>query len=114
MNRRALKLDSVGPVIATRLLSLARDKKAVQAITVRLGRPKRMPGTSDYYCPYQIAGIGSEKIKYVAGIDAFQAIQLAMGRIGTDLWALNQECQGKLRWEGDERGGLGFPTPHGT
>jgi hypothetical protein len=110
----ALKLDSVGPVIATRLLSLVRDKKTTQEITVRLGQPKHMPDTSDYYCPYQILGIGSEKIKYAAGIDAFQAIQLAMGRIGADLWALNQECSGQLRWEGDEHGDVGFPTPAGT
>lgn len=109
-----LKLDSVGPVMATRRVSLTDGKRTTQEITIKLGRPKRMPGAADYYCPYQIAGIGSEKIKYAAGIDAFQAIQLAMGRIGTDLWALNQECQGKLRWEGDERGDLGFPTPHGT
>lgn len=67
-----------------------------------------MPGTLDYYCPYQIAGVGSGKVKYAAGIDAFQAIQLAMQRIGTDLSVLNRECGGKLRWEGDEDGGLGF------
>jgi hypothetical protein len=46
-----------------------------------------------------------------SGIDSIQALQLSMAAIGAILFHLNQERGGKLRWDGDENGDLGFPTP---
>ncbi|KKK88935.1 hypothetical protein LCGC14_2738170, partial [marine sediment metagenome] len=37
-----------------------------------------------------------------------QAMQLAFKRIPVLLLLLNKEFEGKLRWEGDETGDLGF------
>ena len=44
------------------------------------------------------------------GVDAFQAMQLAMQFIGGTLMQLNRKNDGRLRWECDEQGGFGFPV----
>jgi hypothetical protein len=76
-----------------------------------LGKPKQLPDHSDYYCSYQIKGAGDEKVRYSCGIDAFQALQLAIRTLGVELEVLNKDLGGKLEWEGDEKGWLGFPDP---
>jgi hypothetical protein len=101
-------IKNIEEVIATRSI-LVKDKE--KKITIIIGKPKQFPDTPDYYCPYQILGIGDEKIRYAAGIDAVQAIQLAMVMIGSDLYTLKEATTGQLRWKGDEKGDLGFPAP---
>lgn len=106
----ALILDNVGEVVASRSLMLLKDHAATSEVLVLLGKPEKLPDHTDYFCPYQIRGAGSERIKYACGVDAFQALRLALIAIGTELEALNEELGGKLRWHCDEKGGLGFPT----
>jgi Domain of unknown function (DUF6968) len=55
--------------------------------------------------------MGSEKMRCAYGIDAFQAIQLAMTAIGGFLKSLCESEGSKLQWEGDEGGDLGFLSP---
>ena len=78
-------------------------------VLVLLGKPKQLPDHCDFYCPYQINGAGSETVRYMCGIDAFQALQLAIKALAADLEVLNEHLRGNLRWEGDENGWLGFP-----
>ncbi len=101
-----MQLKDIGVQIASRELD-ANGKKVV----VVIGRPEKFPDGEDYYCPYQIVGIGSERVKYAGGIDAVQALQLALKKIGTDLYT-SQEAQAKqLLWAGGEPGDFGFPVP---
>lgn len=75
-------------------------------------KTSRVYGT-DYYCPVQVES-GSDEggdVLFSAGIDSVQALQLAMKLVGGILERLNQETGGKLRWDGDENGDLGFPIP---
>jgi hypothetical protein len=104
-----MKLDSVGDVIAVRRFSLANEP--TRAIVVKMGKPQPLPKAlgDDHFCPIQITGAGSENVKYAAGVDAFQSIELALKQIGALLAALNREHEGQLRWECDEHGDLGFP-----
>jgi hypothetical protein len=109
-----MQLKSVGEVIATRTLFFASDK--TRKVLVRMGKPQPLPDAvgalgSDHYCPFQITGIGDEKVRYGAGVDAFQSLELGLKMIGTSLAYLNREHNGELRWDGDESGGLGFPFP---
>ena len=104
-----MKLDDVGEIIAIRKLSLLGDDGETSQVLVLLGMPKQSPGYPDYYCPYQFKGAGSEAVIYMCGIDAFQALQLAMRSLGSELDVLNGRLGGNLRWEGDEKGWLGFP-----
>jgi len=66
-------------------------------------------------CPYQILGTGDEKVRYAGGVDAVQALQLAMEKIGAELYfKLDRQLGGKLRWEAGQQGDLGFPLPPGV
>jgi hypothetical protein len=106
-----MKLDSVGETIATRTFSLLSESDAPSEALALLGKPKQLPDHCDWYCPYQIKGAGDEKVRYMCGIDAFQALQLAIRSLGVELEVLNKDLGGKLQWEGDGEGWLGFPDP---
>jgi hypothetical protein len=78
-----------------------------------MGKPQPFPDSKesdDTYCPYQITGAGDQRVRYAAGVDAFQAIELALKMIGADLSNLNRGLNGRLCWECDQSGGLGFPV----
>jgi hypothetical protein len=103
-----MKAAEMGHVIAIRKLFLVDNPTA--DIVVKLGKPQPTPGENDWFCTTQIVGIGNERIDATYGIDAFQALQLAMKWIGSTLSRLNELSGNKLRWEGDETGGFGFPS----
>ncbi len=103
------KPEHVGQVIAERKLTALDSSEASDGVRVFLGKPERLPDRPDFYCPFQILGVGSDKVRCAYGIDAFQAIQLAMSAIGVFLTELNESEGSRLRWEGDEGGWLGFP-----
>jgi hypothetical protein len=106
-----MQLESVGEVIAIRTLFLANDPS--RKVLVKMGKPQPLPDAlgDDHYCPFQITGLGSERVTYAAGVDAFQSLELGLNMISSKLAFLNREHNGQLRWECDEHGGLGFPIP---
>ncbi len=102
----------LGEVIATRELNLREVGGSDRKVSVRIGKPSPFSDGRDYSCPFQIAGIGDEKIRFGVGIDSVQALQSVMTMVGAYLFALNKSHNGGLNWEGDEHGDLGFPTPN--
>jgi hypothetical protein len=101
-----MKLDSVGQVLGGRIL----DLKDGRAVNVVMGMPQRFPdGNDDYFCPFQIIGIGDERIRYGAGVDPFQAIWLTLQMIGSYLYTSPEAEGGALTWLGQVN--LGFPVP---
>jgi len=98
-------------IIAQRELTWLRADGSNTKVSVLLGKPVRVADSSNCECPYQITGIGSHKVRRACGVDAFQAIELALLMIGADLEALRKSLDGTLHWEGDDTGGLGFPIP---
>ena len=103
-------LDDLGEIIAVRDLYIAEEGKADRKIQVSVGKPQSFADAGGYYCPFQIIGVGGEEIKYAAGVDAMQSLQLVMVIIGATLQHLNGEAGARLRWEGSGEGDLGFPT----
>jgi hypothetical protein len=61
-------------------------------------------------CAYEIDWPAGLQRKLASGVDALQAMHLALQRIGTDLYTSNEHLEGRLRWKkvGD---GYGFPVP---
>jgi hypothetical protein len=120
-----MKQNSLGVIIARRRLCW--PGKEGNKITVLIGKPRPFPESKrfphrDYYCPYQIVGVGDQKTRYAAGVDAVQALQLVFTAIGIDLQLINKRRSSPLRWlvedqvlEGhDYFNNCGFPeTPQG-
>lgn len=93
----------LGQVIAERALHSA---ELPEGITVRIECPQKTEH-GDFVTPYQMIGIGEEKVRYGAGVDAVQALQLAFQKLGAEIQFGLKEYN--LRWlDGDD---AGFPTP---
>jgi len=73
----------------------------------KVGHARQFPDATGYYAPFQVTGVGSVNVRYAGGIDAIQAIQLAMKMIGAYLSMLTNEG-GDLSWEGGDNG-ISFP-----
>lgn len=93
---------ALGPIIAERILTVVGSKARVH---VRLGKPKKDRASGDYTCPFIIDGLGERTVQQASGIDAMQALQLAMQAIRKALLPYAK----RLRWVGSQPGGLGFP-----
>jgi hypothetical protein len=98
----------LGSVIAERQLHYRDTDTGHRVIRILLGAPQQSVGSDDWYCPFQIVGVGSEKVRAVYGIDAFQALQLVMLIIGASLPARNEQV--RLWWLEESEVDLGFPV----
>ena len=99
-----MKVD-LGTVIAERRLRVSGQPEL--DVRVRIGAPRPYPDERDYYCPYQVVGIGKQKVKYAGGVDALQALELAVWILPTELDALRQAHPG-LGWLDASEGDYGF------
>ncbi len=105
------KLKDVGEIIAERALILEHRGKRRKKVTIRLGKPQVFPdGHPDYFCPYQILGLGEDEVRFAGGLDAFQAIQMVLIGIAIDLNRYRRKFGQGLYWleKGDN---LGFAKP---
>ena len=101
-----MELDDVGVVIAERQLELEDDRR----VSVLIGKPLRYPEEDDFYCPFQITGIGNGKVRYACGIDTVQALVLTLNIIAAELYTSDEARSGKLTWWGQRN--LGIPVNH--
>jgi len=97
--------------IATRTFLLNGNESVIAKIWQPFPDPESNSGT-DYKCNIQILGIGDEKIRYAVGVDQFQALVLAMQRLGTLLYCSNEYKSGALQWL--DMHDLGIPMPTGA
>ena len=96
---------TLGTVVAERQLNLV-DQPTTD-VRVRIGMPQPFPGSrGDYYCPYQITGVGAEKVKYVGGVDSLQALEMVLLILPAELEVLARKHA--LRWEDAPVGEFGF------
>lgn len=95
--RRTAKGPRLGVLIGTRALVDIESKR--KPVIVRLGRPRRVPG-GDWACAYHISRLGSRKIQYAYGIDAIQALLMAIEGIRVAL----ERSGRQFSWAGGEPG----------
>ena len=102
-----MNFDSLGEIIATRMLYLVDEHGRKRPVSVFIGKPEPSEDASGYKCPYQVIGIGSQETFLARGSDSIQALQSALTLAGTVLQRLNEEVGGGLVWNGSS-GDLGF------
>ena len=100
----------IGEVIAERKLRLRRGNGDLD-VCVTLGKPNPGKDRGEFYCFYCIDIGGKKKISHGCGVDGFQALQLAMQRIGIDLSIIQRNESGEFVWADGDPGITGFPFP---
>jgi hypothetical protein len=105
---KVMELPILGQVIAERKYVLSTALGSKEEIVVRLGAPQQSLDRSDFFCPFEIVGFGTTKIKCGFGIDAFQALRLTMKMIGLELHFFRQRY-GMGFYLSEQSDDLGFP-----
>ena len=78
-------------------------------ISVAIGKPQKLPNSSDFFCPYKLTAFNKEDIRNIFGIDGFQAIHLAFKTIDAELRRIIQKKSVELEWAGRSFSDLTFP-----
>lgn len=79
-------------------------------VVVRLGFPKQRPSDGRFECAVEIDKGTTCYTRYMNGVDALEALQLAIVMIGTRLKGINDDSPEPLTWMRGERTDLGVPT----
>ena len=87
----------LGRIIAERRLRDAEDPS--REVRLLIGEPREFPDTPnrDYYCPLQVVGVGAERVLCIGGVDAVQALELAVLILPSVLENLRKDHPG-LGW----------------
>ncbi|HEX5705295.1 MAG TPA: hypothetical protein VFX97_19000 [Pyrinomonadaceae bacterium] len=104
-----MEFDSVGEIIASRMLYLIDEQGHKRPVSVFVGKPQPSHSDPGYECPFQIIGLGNQNAHAGHGHDSIQALNSALTLLGAQLHHLNDEVGGRLAWEGGAPGELGFP-----
>jgi len=102
---RVIRPEALGEVVAERQLVIACADGAVLDVVVRVGRPVPMDGGDslavDCWCPVQvIVGAAPRAVRTIGGVDAMQALQIAIAVADDELALIEGELTGKLAWQG--------------
>lgn len=89
-----MKLEKIDSVIAKRILK-AKDGREIEVV---FGRPEKFPDDDDFYCPFQIIGLGDEKVRYAGGVDSMQALILALKKLSYYVTSLDEVTKGEVQW----------------
>jgi len=84
-------MNTTTNVIAERVLACVPDPK--QTLKVTLFEP--VPGLEalDYECSFQLTGSGINLVRSAAGLDSFQALQLALVMIGAEIAQIERRSE---------------------
>lgn len=81
---------------------------AARKVVLRIGQPRRDPH-GDWMCPIQVVGLDYDNVMEVNGIDAVQALYLAMQIAGAKLTYPPRGVT--VTWKGERNVGLPLPNP---
>lgn len=77
-----------------------------QTVSFRLYRPAQ--GSADWYCPFEVDGLGETRVESAHGADSVQALLLALAKLRIVLSTLAADHGGRLEFAG--RNGPGIPS----
>lgn len=83
--------------IATRKLLLASGPETTTEVSISLEKPVPVTGSAEWRCAYRIVGPGANVMNYATGVDALQAVQLAIVMVETEIDVRFSESE--LMWD---------------
>jgi hypothetical protein len=106
---RRLTIEVAMIVIATRVLTLRRPGGNIE-IPICIYAPRQKHG--DWFCKFEIGWPDGTLSMDAGGVDAVQALQLALQMIGAFIYSSDHHKAGNLAW-GEPGKGYGFPVTGG-
>ena len=100
-----MKTVKLGQILASRTVRFQPATGDAVDVAVSLGMPVSDDDGRDWLCPFQIIGIRDEPVRAAFGVDAMQALVLALHVLPTELRAIAREESGSFP-NGDEDMGL--------
>lgn len=91
----------------SRTLEVREVNGTERPVLVLMGAPEPVEDEEDFRCPYQILGLGDERIRYAHGVDTMQAFLLSFVALRAHLDASPEGREGRITWLGGED--WGFP-----
>ena len=79
------KIDKVHDIIAKRELTYLSANGSREEALIEIGKPYQFDDQGIYVCPYRVGSTSYEHIFGSVGIDSFQALELAMKTIESEL-----------------------------
>jgi hypothetical protein len=95
-------------IIATRVLKLRRHSGDIE-IPIRIFAP--LQEAVDWSCKFDVGWPDGTLTMAAGGVDAVQALELALKMIGAIIYASDHHASGNLMWEAPGKG-YGFPVPN--
>ena len=89
-----MKIDRIETIIARRSL----QTKGGREVQIIVGRPEHFPDEEDFYCPFSVNGLGDDRVRYAGGVDALQALILALKMLSVYVMTLEDVKQGDVQW----------------
>jgi len=87
----------INEVFLERKFELYDTAGKVTNVTLRVGKPQQK-AVYDWSCPFQIVGIGDEKIQIGSGVDSLHALLLGLQLAQTLLKYFARQEQKKITW----------------
>jgi len=91
----------LGQIIASRRFSLGDA-----TVELLIGIPYPEDDGQTYFCPFQVKGLGNEKVRRIGGIDSLQAVILGIECAAMYLSTTDEARSGQLEFLGES--GIGF------
>jgi hypothetical protein len=93
-----MRTFDLGEVIAERRLTFEAEAGWSRDVDVRIGRPIPDPSEPNHawVCPYQVFGLGRDRVMGIFGADAMQALLLAIHTLPAELAAFMREPGGRF------------------
>ena len=92
----------LGNLIAERTLILRMPNGESEEVTIQVGAPQPAPDGFGWLCPWRLHRESELLVRYAAGVDAYQTLELVTAMIQADLFALNTQYRGGSRWQTGE------------
>lgn len=62
------------------------------------GHPRISPNEEDFFCPFQVNGLRDDRVRYAGGVDALQALILALKMLSVYVETLDEVRRGEVLW----------------
>ena len=99
---------NLGTVIASRTVKWRPEEGTNADVSIVVGTPQDASEFAGVLVPFQIIGLGRDRVRFAVGVDGIQAFLLALRMIRADLERLQLDLNGRLVWLDDDSGSCGL------